>query len=453
MKPDRVNNLQNSENLIPQKKMKTKLIMLMMFLGSMITGAYAQQQLTLTVQQAVDHALKYNTTLINSGLAVDKAQEGVRAAIANGLPQVNATVDYSNALGAEMSIKFMEGAPETKIPIKPTSNLKVQVSQLVFNGSYFVGVQTAKLARELSEISLQKSEADIRTQVMNSYYLVQVSGELNKRLQLNLKNLTDLYHKTDAMAKAGIIEQTDADQLFIQVNTMENAVKSSERQLELATNMLRLQLGADINTQLILTEDLETIIAQADAEHSLLGSLKLENNLDFRLMDQQVLLSKKSVDMRKAAALPSIAGFYSYTYKLMTSNFDMAAPHMIGLQMNIPLFSSGVRTAQTRQAFIDLKTMQNNRDLLGDQLRIQDKQLRYNLINAMETYNNMKSNIDVSRRVYNSLKLKYEQGLISGLELVTADNNYIKAETDYISSALQLLDARLELDKIYVTAN
>jgi len=433
--------------------MKTKLIMLMIFLGLLSTGLYAQQQLTLTVQQAVDHALKYNKTLINSGLAVDKAQEGVRAAIANGLPQVNATVDYSNALGAEMSIRFMEGAPETKIPIKPTSNLKVQVSQIVFNGSYLVGVQTAKLARELSEISLQKSEADIRTQVMNSYYLVQVSGELNKRLQLNLKNLTDLYHKTDAMAKAGVIEQTDADQLFIQVNTMENAVKSSERQLELATNMLRLQLGVDINTQLVLTEDLETIIAQSDAEHSLLGSLKLENNLDFRLMDQQVLLSRKSVDLRKAAALPSIAGFYSYTYKLMTSNFDMAAPHMVGLQMNIPLFSSGVRTAQTRQAFIDLKTMQNNRDLLGDQLRLQDKQLRYNLINAMETYNNMKSNIDVSRRVYNSLKLKYEQGLISGLELVTADNNYIKAETDYISSALQLLDARLELDKIYVTAN
>lgn len=432
------------------KIMLTGLFLMLTLLG---TSVSAQQQLTLTVQQAVDHALKYNKTLINSGLAADKAQEGVRAAIANGLPQINATVDYSNSLGAEMTIKFAEGMPENKIPIKPTSNLKVQVSQLVFNGSYIVGVQTAKLARELSDINLEKSEVDIRAQVMNSYYLVQVSSELNKRLQLNLSNLKDLYKKTEAMAKAGIIEQTDADQLFIQVNTLQNAVNASERQLELATNMLRLQLGTDINTQLVLTESLDSIIEQTSAEKSLLQTLKLENNLDFRLMNQQVLLSKKAVDLKKAAALPSLAGFYSYTYKLMTSNFDMAAPHMVGLQLNIPVFSSGVRSAQTKQAYLDLKTMQNNRDLVSDQLKIQDKQLRFNLINAVETYNNLKSNIDVSRRVYSSLKLKYEQGLISGLDLISADNNYLKAETDYISAALQLLDARLQLEKMYTTAN
>lgn len=433
--------------------MKTRLTGLLLILSLLSSSLFAQQQLTLTVQQAVDHALKYNKTLINSGLAVDKAQEGVRAAIANGLPQVNATVDYSNSLGAEMTIQFNENMPATKIPIKPTSNLKLQVSQLVFNGSYIVGVQTAKLARELTEINLLKSEADIRTQVMNSYYLVQVSGELNKRLQLNLNNLRDLYKKTDAMAKAGIIEQTDADQLFIQVNTLQNAVNASERQLELATNMLRLQLGTDINTQLVLTDSLESILAETDAEKTLLQTLNLDKNLDFRLLDQQVLLSRKAVDLKKVAALPTIAGFYSYTYKLLTSNFDMAAPHMVGLQLNIPVFSSGLRSAQTKQAYLDLKTMQNNRDFMSDQLKIHDKQLRFNLINAMETYNNQKSNIEVSRRVYSSLKLKYEQGLISGLDLVSADNNYLKAETDYISAALQLLDARLEFEKMYITAN
>lgn len=433
--------------------MKIKLTGLLIVLTIFSSSVFAQQKLTLTVQQAVDHALKYNKTLINSGYAVDKAQEGVRAAIANGLPQVNATVDYSNSLGAEMSIKFAEGMPETKIPIKPTSNLKVQLTQLIFNGSYLVGVQTSKLARELSEFSQQKSEIDIASQVRQSYYLVQVSAELYKKLQLNLSNLNDLYTKTSALAKAGIIEQTDVDQLFIQVNTLQNAVNASERQLELATNMLRLQLGADINTELVLNEDLESILAQTDPEKSLVQTLKLENNIDFRMVEQSVLLSKKSVDLKKSAALPSIAGFYSYTYKLLTSNFDMAAPHMVGLQMNIPIFSSGLRTAQTKQAFLDLKTAQNNRDYLSDQLKIQDKQLRFNLINAVETYNNQKSNIEVSRRVYNSLKLKYEQGLISGLDLITADNNYIKAETDFISSALQLLNARIELEKMYTTAN
>lgn len=433
--------------------MKIKLSGLLLLLTLTGTTVFAQQQLTLTVKEAVDHALHYNKTLINSSLAVDKAQQGIREAIANGLPQVNASVDYSNAMGANISIRFNENLPATEIPIKPSSNLNVQVTQLIFNGSFIVGVQTAKLYKELSEINLKKSETDIKTQVTSSYYLVQVSDELNKRLQQNLVNLKELYKKTEALASVGIIERTDVDQLFIQVNTLQNAVKASERQLELATNMLRLQLGTEINTQLVLSESLETILNQTDIEKNLVQTLNLENNFDYQLMNQQVTIGKKMVDLKKSAALPSIAGYYSYTYKIMKPEFDMAPPNMIGLQMNIPIFSSGLRAAQTKQAFIDLKSTQNNRDLVRDQLLIQDKQLRFNLINAIETLNNQKANIDVSRRVYSSLKLKYEQGLISGLDLITADNNYLKAETDYISATMQLLDARLQLEKMYITAN
>lgn len=433
--------------------MKIKLTGLLLLLTLTGTTVFAQQQLTLTVQEAVDHALQYNKTLINSGLAVDKAQQGIREAIANGLPQVNASVDYSNAMGANISIRFNEALPPTEIPIKPSSNLNLQVTQLIFNGSFIVGVQTAKLYKELSEINQKKSETDVKTQVTSSYYLVQISDELNKRLQQNLVNLKELYKKTEALASVGIIERTDVDQLFIQVNTLQNAVKASERQLELATNMLRLQLGTEINTQLVLSESLETILNQTDTEKNLVQTLNLENNFDYQLMNQQVTIGKKMVDMKKSAALPSIAGFYTYTYKIMKPEFDMAPPNMIGLQMNIPIFSSGLRTAQTKQAFIDLKSIQNNRDLVRDQLLIQDKQLRFNLINAIETMNNQKANIDVSRRVYSSLKLKYEQGLISGLDLITADNNYLKAETDFISAAMQLLDARLQLEKMYTTAN
>lgn len=446
-----INLITNRYNL--KNTMKFKVTGLLTLLIMINSAVFAQQKLELSVQQAVDHALKFNKTLINSGLAVDKAQQGLREAIANGLPQVNATVDYTNALGADISIQFSPDAPATKIPIEPTSNLNLQVTQLIFNGSYIVGVQTAKLYKELSQLSLRKSETDIRTQVTNGYYLVLISQELSKRLQQNLVNLKDLYKRTETLAGVGVIEKNDVDQLLIQVNTVQNAVNASQRQLELATNMLRLQLGTDINTELVLSEDLEKVLNQTNAESSLSQSLKLENNLDFRMMDQQVGISKKMVDLKKSAALPSIAGYYSYTYKIMKPNFDMSPSNVIGLQMNIPVFSSGLRSAQTKQAFIDLKTMQNQKELVSDQLKLQEKQLRFNLINAMETFNNQKSNIEVSRRVYSSLKFKYEQGVISGLDLITADNNYVKAETDYISAALQLLDARLQLEKIYATAN
>lgn len=431
-------------------KLTGLMILLMMF---SISTTFAQQKLTLSVQQAVEYALKYNKSLENSGFEVDKAQQALRAAIANGLPQVNASATYNNSMGANISIRFNEAAPATEIPIKPSSNFNLQVTQLLFNGSYIVGVQTAQLYKELSQINLKKSETDTRIQVTNGYYLVLISNELSKRLQQNLVNLKDLYTKTEALAKVGIIEKNDVDQLFIQVNTLQNAVNASGRQLELATNMLRLQLGTDINAELVLTDDLDTVLGNIADDNLLTGSLKLENNLDFRLIDQQVAISKKMVDLKKSAALPSLSGYYSYTYKILKPEFDMSPANVVGLQLNIPIFSSGLRTAQTRQAYIDLKSMQNIRELTSDQLKIQEKQLRFNLINAKETFSNQKANIEVSRRVYSSLKLKYEQGIISGLDLITADNNYLKAETDYISAAMQLLDASLQLDKIYTTAH
>lgn len=423
----------------------------LLLLVTMFCAAQAKQPLTLSMQQAVDHALVYNRTMINSGLAVDKAQHAVKEAIANGLPQLNASVDYNNALGANMSIRFNENLPASEIPIKPSSNFNLQLTQLIFNGAYIVGVQTARLYRELSEMNVVKTETDIKSQVTDSYYLVLVSDELLHKLEQNLVNLKDLYKKTETLASAGIIEQNDLDQLLIQVSTLQNAVNASERQLELATNMLRLQLGIDIDTQVILSDRLEEIVANTNVEAALMQGFKIEDNIDYRMMDQQVDIGKKMVDMRKSAALPNIAGFYSYTYKLMKPEFDMSPAHMLGLQMNIPIFSSGLRTAQTKQAYIDLKTTQNNRSLVKDQLLMQEKQLRFNLTSALETFNNQKSNIEVSRRVYNILKLKYEQGLISGLDLITADNNYLKAETDYISATLQLLQSRLQLEKMYTT--
>lgn len=92
--------------------------------------------------------------------------------------------------------------------------------------------------------------------------------------------------------------------------------------------------------------------------------------------------------------------------------------------------------------------MQNTRELLAEQLEVQEKQLRFNLKNANETYLNQVTNLDVARRVYSNLKLKFEQGMISALDLVTADNNYLRAETEYLTALFQVLQAKLDLDKI-----
>lgn len=412
---------------------------------------FGQKKLTLDLESAKKHALEHNKSMLNSNYAVDKSELALREAIANGLPQVNASADYSNAMGASISIRFSPEMPATEIPIKPQSNLYLNVTQLLFSGNYIVGVQTAKLAMSLSEKNLKRTELEVLSQVSDGYYLVLVSAELLKVMEQNAENLQSLYEKMQAMEEAGVIEKMEVDQLFVQVNSLQNAVRASERQLELATNMLRLQLGVDVDTELELTEDLSSMLDIASFEATLLNSFDLEGNIDYQLMQHQILISEKMVNMQKANYLPTLSAFYRHTYQLLKPDFDMTAPNMIGLQMNIPIFASGVKNAQVKQANIDLKTMQNNHELLSDQLKIQEKQLRFNYTNALETWQTQKTNVEVARSVYDNLKLKYEQGVISGLDLVNADNNYLRAETDYISSVMQVLSARVQLEKLYGT--
>jgi outer membrane protein len=422
------------------------LFIIIIILPALVSG---QNRLTLDLEGAKKYALEHNKSLVNAGLSISKSELAVREAIANGLPQVNASADYSNALGADITIQFMPGEQPAVIPIKPQSNLYVNVGQLLFSGNYIVGIQTAKLYNELSVKSRQKTELEVLTQVSDAYYLVMVSRELLGVMKQNMENLNKLYEKMKAMESVGVIESLEVDQLQVQVNTLQNAVKSNERQVELATNLLRLQLGVSVETDIELTEELSGMMDAAGFEGILMKRFDLAGNIDYQMMEQQVLISEKMVNMQKANALPTLSAFYRYTYKLLKPDFDMTPPNMLGLQMNIPIFSSGVRTYQVKQAEIGLRSAQTQQSLVSDQLQIQEKQLRYNYVNALETWENQKRNVEVARRVYNNLKLKYEQGMISGLDLVNADNNYLRAETEYISSMMQVLSTRVQLEKLY----
>lgn len=413
----------------------------------MFGGLSAQEKLSLDLNAAKEYALNYNRTIKNSGLAIDQSQEQLWAAIAAGLPQVNATADYSNAMGAEISIQFDENMPPSKIPIKPASNFNLQVGQLIFNGGYIVGIQTAKLAQKLSEKSLVKTEQDVLSQVTESYYLVLISEESLKILKSNVDNLNEVYRKTEPLVRVGMMEKVELDQLSVQVNSLTNAVRAAERQYEMAKNLLRVQLGVTADTEFDLTQSLADFLGENPVD-GIETTFVPEQNLDFQLLEVQEEITEKQITMQKAGYLPTVSGYYNYTEKILKPAFDMSPKHMIGLQMNIPVFSSGERRAKVRQAKIDLETMQNNKALMEEQLDIQFKQLQFNLTSAIESYRVQQKNVEVSREVYQNLRRKYEQGMISSLELTTADNNYLQAESEYLTAMLEVLQAQNALDTL-----
>jgi outer membrane protein len=435
-------NRSNQPDMLKQNKRKILITILSSFV---LTFTASSEPMRLSLDNARNYAIEHNRHLLNAGLAIDEAGQMLRETIAQGLPQVNATVDYNNFFGSTASLGAFPGM---EITFNPTSNASLTVGQLLFNASYIVGIQTARLFRDVTGISRERTELEIVSQVMQAYYLVLVSEQSRDILRANISNMEDLLNKTSAMVNAGIAEELDYDQLSIQARMLENGLTAAQRQVEMAFNMLRLQMGIEAGAEIILTDDLESIVTRSDFQGSLLTGFALNENVDYRLMELQTSIAERQVDMERAAYLPTIAGFYNYTEKLLKPEFDITPKHVIGLNVNIPIFSSGARRARVNQARIGLESVVNQQELLSDQLMIQERQLRFNLNNAIEQYESQKSNVEVAKRVYSNMSLKYEHGLVSSLDLTTANNNYLQAENSYISALLQLLNAQVEIDRL-----
>ncbi len=418
------------------------LILLMWLIPGTLIYGQNQPEVRLSLDDARSYALEHNRNLINAGLGVDEAGEMLKEAISNGLPQLSATVDYNNFFGSTASLGLMPGM---EIEFNPTSNLSVSVSQLIFSGSFFVGVQSAKLYKEVASTSKEKTALDVKSQVTQAYYLVLVSQQFRDVVASNLNNMEDLLEKTRSMVDVGIAEELDYDQLTVQYGMLEDGFRAANRQVELAENMLRLQMGLTADVAVVLTDPLEFLVADASIGESLAMPFSLDRNLDYQLMELQTGLAEKQILMEQSAYLPTIAGFYNFTEKLLKPEFDLTPNHVIGLNMSIPIFSSGMRRSRVNQARIGLEMAQNQKALVSEQLQIQEKQLRFNLQTALEQYERQVSNLEVARRVFQSMTSKYEQGLVSSLDLTTANTNYLQAENSYISSLLQLMEAQVAM--------
>lgn len=408
----------------------------------------AQDPLLLSLDSAIHFAINHNKTLINSKYAIDKSTQKVRETIAQGLPQINATIDYANYLGAEAELKLSSMAPPVVIEFNPTSNFKGSVSQLVFNGSYYVGVQLSKLARTITEQAYQKDELNVKEQTIQAYYMVLASERILKIVKENRQNAQVIFDKTNNLAKAGIVETTDAKKLSIMLASIDNAIKSTERQIEMGYNLLHLQLGIDLNQKIGLSSSFDELAQRFILQNKPNETLNLQNNLDYKLVSMQSDIAKKQISLRKMSYLPSLVAFYSHTEKIKVAAFDMNPKDVVGLTLSIPIFSSGQRLYQLNQAKIDFKISENTKDLVSQQLAIQMEQLTFTYNNLLEQYLTQKENVSIAKEVLDKMKFKFDQGVISSLELTSANNDYLSAESSYTSVMLQLLNAELSLRKI-----
>lgn len=445
------------------KKKKVQAALLLFFSIWGILGAQeSKSELKLTLKEAQEFAIQNNKSMITSRMDVQASRVALWEIISNALPQVTASGSFTDNLKLMTTLLPGDffGKPGELVPVtfgsQFNSGATVQATLLLFNAPLYIGIETTKLVNKLSEKNLIKTELDTKESVSSAYFLILVSEKSLEILNENLNDLNETLKSTRSMFSAGMAESTDVDQMISNVSMVENSRSSLQRSIELNYNLLRFQLGVSADTPVILTETLDGLTSAINIEALLAQQFDHRQNVDYLLIEDQEKISSLNLRSQKASVLPTLSGFYSYGINGMgekVSNQQWFRNSMTGLQLSVPIFGSGQKYSQIKKAQINFEKAVTTKEMVSEQLLLQEKQLRYNLVNANLQYRSQKDNVEVSKRVFASMENKYRQGMASSLDLTQSNSLYLQAENNYVSALMNLLQTKLALDKLLNNLN
>lgn len=410
-------------------------------------NAYAQggsSTIELSLADAQNHALEHNRSLQNAALDIRIAEAERWKTIASFLPQVNASLDYQNFFGYQMDL----GGFSIAMPAYGSLGLTTSVS---LSAAQIIGLQLTDISSRMSEINRQISEQDITSQVKTLYFSTLVTEETIKLLNENLNNLRQLHAYSQKAVEVGAAEQVDADQLLVQVSTMESGLNAAKRSLEMVYNALRLQLCIPVDTEIVLTQNLDDLLNTEEAKRLLAADFLPEKNYTLQLLEENTQMSKKQVRMAQWAYAPSVSVFHQYSTRKYFSDertMNMTPPNLLGISLSVPIFSSGSRYSAVQSAKRTYEKQLNTLADTQDAMEIQHRQLCYNLVSAQEDFQNQAQNVEVTQRVFDNIAKKYEYGHASSMDLTTSSTNLITAQSNYVKSLLEYVKASIELEKL-----
>lgn len=445
---------------------------------SSISALKAQSDSTLSfsLTEAQAYAIDNFYMTRNAELDIESAQKFMREVTAIGLPQVSAGADYSyipeiptgsfpatflendlpetddlvsaNDIHQNLRIGYAEG-PEIRFGVEHNITYNVMLTQLIFSGEYIVGLQASKTYMQMSKERYEKTTIELKQLVANTYYTILILEENEKLLEVNTKNLQGIYEETKKTVDIGLMESIESDQILINVKRTENQLNYVQRQLELMNKMLRYQMGLEVSSEILLTESIDELIDKNVIEEANMYIFNLDEHIDYKLLSTQEKLNLLNLKREKSMYYPTLAGFYRYEDKLEKADFDFTMRHMLGVSLSVPIWESGAKSNRVGQARIELEKSQIMKDQEAERLIMEAEQAKYDYITALERFYNEQQNFELSEKVYKNNTEKYKQGMVSSMDLTLTNNQYIEAQIAVSETALQLLNAKVVLDKAF----
>ena len=415
-----------------------------------------------TMDDCISYALENNEDVKIAKLENEKDFAVMREILADGLPQIDVNVDLANNFNVPTSfipaIFFDPNAGEDEfLPVQFQTQYNGVASatftQLIFDGSYFIGLQAAKTFTQLTAKDYTLSKIDIIENVTKAYYTVLVSTERLELVRNNYNRLDSLLRETKLLFENGFAEKIDVNRSQVQFNNIEVELSNSERLLLLSYSLLKFQMSMPLDESLILLDDIEAIEFSYEDD---LGS-------DFQLSDRveisrvQVAQELAAIDVRyiKVQYLPKLEFYSTLGASSGTTIFnDMFRFNdnwfgfgVYGLRVSMPIFDGFRKSNQIQQRRIKIDQVNNRYRRLEKSIDYEIQETEFSLKTSIDRMEAQKENMGLAREVFDVAKMKYQQGIGSNLEVIDADASYKEAQTNYFNALFDALISKVDFEK------
>ena len=427
------------------------------FLLLFALNANAQKINSFSVQQAVDYA-KQNSVQVKNALLDYQVQKQTNREITSvAYPQINASGNFNDFLVIPTSLLPAEiagGPAGTYFPVKFGTKYNASggfdVSQLLFDGQVFVGLIARGVALKFYEKQTEITEEMINVNVQKIYYQLVVGKQQMTSVDANIGRFEKLLKDTKEIYKQGFAERLDVDKVSVQLNNLQTEKIKIQSQLDAGNAGLKFLMNMPQKDSLLLTD---SITEDKIKENILSDNYKYEDRKEYQFLTIAKQLNEFNVRRYKLSYLPVLSAFGNYSKNAQRQRFDFFkggqwfTTSLIGLKLSVPIFDGFAKSSRVQKAKIEVQRTNNNIEQLKSSIDNDVAQARLKITASVVTMDNQKRNIELAEKVYNTTKIKYEQGLGNNQEIYNAQTELKIAQNNYYSALYDAIIAKIDYQK------
>ena len=439
---------------------------IVLFIALSLLSFNIKSQNTFTLESAIEYSLNNNRLSKNAANDIEKANAKKWETIATGLPQINAFIDYNNNLKQPVSLvpaEFFGGNPgefaELSFGTKQTIDGSVTLTQLLFDGSYMIGLASIKLYMDIAYKAKIKTDQEVKKATISAYGNALVSQERVEILKRNMKNVEENLNEIKKIYENGFTELENVEQLTISYSSLKNSLDYAVKVNKTSLNLLKLIIGYDIDKEIVLLDNLSGLTLKSSNLEISSDSFDIEKNIDYQLALNNKKSQQTLLRLEQSKALPTLRAFVKGGYDGNNESFKFFKPNQkwygysfVGVTMSVPIFSSLRKSAKTQQARIEFEKSKIDLTDSKNKILIELENANSEYEYAINSYNNAVENLKLAEKIERKNQIKFLEGLISALELRQAQIQLYTIQNELLQSMIEVINKKTNLE-IILTQN